>query len=503
MKKPEVFIALIAPIGTNLGLVQDELCSALKSVAYTPHVIRLTSFLTEHAEWFDLNHETQFDRYDKYIKAGNNFCSDSHRRDALALTAIAQIYRDFPNRPEEIENSTAFIFRQIKRVEEVKTLRQTYGKNIIFLGCYSPRKSRVQSLVSLLRKDQRGIDQNRLEAEALEIIGIDEHQKEVPDGQRFLDAYPHSDFIVDCTSPNTVRASLERFIRCFFGYPFVSPTRDEHGMYMAQSASLRSTDLSRQVGAAIFGAQKQIISLGCNEVPASGGGTYWLDHDNDGRDFQLGYDSNAKIRSDMVRDILVRLKGAEWLSASHSDKSTDALVEEALQDSDEVQGPLTQAMVSDIIEYGRIVHAEMNALTDAARFGRSTIDGVLYCTTMPCHLCTKLIISSGIIEVQFLQPYYKSLVKELYEDSVSIDEESSGKVRFKPFRGVTPNGFRMVFEKGKRKDKNDEATKWQPSSALPIFTTDLPTYLTVETKHNTDLEQIINRISVNHTPPSE
>lgn len=498
--KPEVFIALIAPIGTNLNLVQDELCSSLRTVEYKPHIIRLTDFITEHAQWFDLDFESQFQRYEKYIAAGNNFCRDAQRRDALVLTGIAQIYRDYPDRPNRTQDKTAFVFRQIKRIEEAKTLRQIYGRNVVFLGCYSPRRSRIQSLVGLLRKDQRGTDNNKLEADALEIIGIDEHQKEVSDGQRFLDVYPQSDFIVDCTSPNTIRSSLDRFIKCFFGHPFVSPTRDEHGMYLAQSASLRSSDLSRQVGAAVFGSQREIISLGCNEVPASGGGTYWLDHETDSRDFQLGFDSNSRIRSDMVRDLLVRLREAGWLNVQHAERTSDQLVEEALLETSSEQGPLAKAMISDIIEYGRMAHAEMNALTDAARFGRETKDGTLFCTTMPCHLCTKLIIASGIKEVQFLQPYYKSLVKELYEDSVSIDDEVPGKVNFKPFRGVTPNGFRMVFEKGRRKTANDNAQKWQPSDAQPIFTSDLPTYLNVETKMNSELEKVIGSISTLHNP---
>lgn len=498
--KPEIFIALIAPIGSNLDLVQEELCNSLKSASYTPHVVKLTDFIKEHPEWYDLKHENEFQRYEKYIEAGNRFCSDAGRRDALILSGIAQIYRDHKKRPDELAHSTAFIFRQVKRVEEIKTLKQVYGRNIIFLGCYSPRRARVQSLVSLLRKNQRGTDNSKLEAEALEIIGIDEHQKEVSDGQRFLDVYPQADFILDCTSPNSIRSSLDRFIKCFFGYPFVSPTRDEHGMYMAQSASLRSSDLSRQVGAAIFGQEKEIVSLGCNEVPASGGGTYWLDSQHDGRDFQIGYDSNARIRSDMVRDLLIRLKEARWLDASHAKMSADELSASALLDEKESQGPLARAMISDIIEYGRIVHAEMNALSDAARFGRSTRGGTLFCTVMPCHLCTKLIIAAGISEVQYLQPYYKSLVKELYEDSVSIDEELSGKVNFKPFRGVTPNGFRLVFEKGKRKDGKDNAIRWNPAEARPIFTADMPSYLSVETKLNSELEQILKEVGSKHNP---
>ncbi|HYW16407.1 MAG TPA: deaminase [Allosphingosinicella sp.] len=491
--RPEAFFGLIAPIGVDLGLVQTELSSALERVSFNPKIIKLTDFLREHSEWFDLGHTSEFQRYEKFIEAGNRFCQVSGRRDALAVTGIAQIYRDQSDRPNSLSGGTAYIFRQLKRVEEVKTLREVYGSNIVFLGCYSPKRVRVRSLVSLLLKSARGSDRNTLEAQALQIIGVDENQKDVSDGQRFLDAYPHSDFIIDCTDPTSIRSSIQRLIECFFGYPFVSPTRDEHGMYLAQSASLRSTDLSRQVGAAIFGENREIVSLGCNEVPSFGGGTYWVGDRPDGRDFQLGYDSNARIRADMIRDLLDRLR-ANWLNEVQGQKTPDQLSREALWDDGVDQGPLARAMIADVIEYGRMVHAEMNAITDAARFGRATRNGTLYCTTLPCHMCTKLIVASGITEVKYLQPYYKSLVSELYEDSVAIDETLPLHVKFNPFIGVTPNGFRMVFEKGRRKDEDDQAVRWSASEAMPLFTTGYPSYLNTEANVLRSLEEMDSRM---------
>lgn len=175
--RPEVFVALIAPIGINLEQVQDELCAAFQRVNYNPNIIKLTKFLEEHPEWFDLKYDSDFDRYKKYIAAGNKFCNLASRRDAMILGGLAQLYRDYIDRPESVAFGTAHIFRQIKRTEEIDTLRQIYGRNIIFLGCYAPRKIRVKNLVSLLLKNQRGVDINKLEAEALEIIGIDEMKK--------------------------------------------------------------------------------------------------------------------------------------------------------------------------------------------------------------------------------------------------------------------------------------------------------------------------------------
>mgnify|MGYP006285067709 CR=1 FL=1 len=50
-------------------------------------------------------------------------------------------------------------------------------------------------------------------------------------------------------------------------------------------------------------------------------------------------------------------------------------------------------------ELCRGLHAEMNVLIQAARFGINIDGGTLYCTNHPCVLCAKMIINSGIREV--------------------------------------------------------------------------------------------------------
>lgn len=72
-------------------------------------------------------------------------------------------------------------------------------------------------------------------------------------------------------------------------------------------AALRSADLSRQVGAAICAAEGEIVSVGCNEVPKTFGGQYWPEDNPDGKDFQLGYDSNTKQRDAALKEAFDRL----------------------------------------------------------------------------------------------------------------------------------------------------------------------------------------------------
>ena len=87
---------------------------------------------------------------------------------------------------------------------------------------------------------------------------------------------------------------MRRFCELIFGSNEISPTKLEYGMYAAKGAALRSMDLSRQVGAAIFTSRGEKLSLGSNEVPKAGGGTYWPDDDVDDRDFKRGGDGNEE-----------------------------------------------------------------------------------------------------------------------------------------------------------------------------------------------------------------
>jgi deoxycytidylate deaminase len=123
------------------------------------------------------------------------------------------------------------------------------------------------------------------------------NQKKKKSGQRLEEAYPCADLFINIDDPDGSIKLITRFLDAFFGSNSVSPTHDEYGMHAAKNASLRSVDLSRQVGAAIFNPAGEIITAGCNEVPKALGGTYWTGDEGDARDFQKGNDTNERIRS--------------------------------------------------------------------------------------------------------------------------------------------------------------------------------------------------------------
>lgn len=500
-KKRELFIGLIAPIGVNLDSVESAFKQSLNRVDYRTNSVRLTSIFSDISGAYDVSYSDEFERYDKLIKAGDDLCRDAGRNDILALYGIERL-KLFEGRSQddEIPCKVAHVFRQIKRTEEIETLKKVFGRNIIFVACYSSKENRKQSLVQKLLKTNRGKNRTELEALALKIMSIDENEKDVKSGQRVIECYPHADFVVDCSDNLKMNVSIDRFVDIYFGHPFISPSKDEYCSYFANAASYRSLDLSRQVGAAIFSDDCEVISLGCNEVPKAGGGTYWSGEDGDHRDYAVGHDSNQQVKQDMARDALVRLQKG-WLQDKYKSLSAERLSVLALDAKD---APLKGAMLADVIEYGRMVHAEMNAITDAARSRKSTQGATLYCTTMPCHLCTKLVIASGIKRVVYVQPYPKSLVDELYWDSVAIDQDTSErKVSFETLKGVTPNGFRMAFRKvTKRKNVDGSALSWSPLDASPVFLSHYAYYRPLEIAASSELATAMQKVAKARPLPS-
>ena len=63
------------------------------------------------------------------------------------------------------------------------------------------------------------------------------------------------------------------------------------------------------------------------------------------------------------------------------------------------------------------VHAEQNAIIQAAKLGISIDGATLYCTHQPCVLCAKMIINADIKEVVYQNPYPDELAMSMLEES--------------------------------------------------------------------------------------
>ncbi len=64
------------------------------------------------------------------------------------------------------------------------------------------------------------------------------------------------------------------------------------------------------------------------------------------------------------------------------------------------------------------IHAEQNAIIQAAKIGVSIQGATLYCTNQPCSICAKMIVNAGIVRVVFRYDYPDEFAREIFETAM-------------------------------------------------------------------------------------
>jgi deoxycytidylate deaminase len=475
IKFPEMVFGFVAPIGADLTTTVAAFRSYFERRSYRVVEIKVTDIFNVLQKYIvpevSLEKSPLHRRYETYIAYGNQLRAKFD--DAiLAATSIRRVMAKrlkISRAPEERFSRNVFLIHQFKRKEEIDLLRNVYGRLFFQVSIYSRRGARVDYLSRKFASSNHTTGHLRYRHSAEELIQVDEDEVGKLHGQRVARIFHDADFIASLDASESIEDQVNRFCELIFGSNSISPTRTEYGLFLAKAAALRTLDLSRQVGAAVFTSSGDIIALGSNEVPRAGGGNYWPDDEFDDRDFKRKHDSNFQRK----REILAQL-----MEVIGSDRSVDdALADPKIKDS----------QFMDALEYGRVVHAEMSALADAARQGISVMGGTLFCTTFPCHLCAKQIIAAGLAKVVFLEPYPKSLATDLHSDAICVEGGDRGHyqsyscVEFEHFCGVTPRRYREIFERGKRKkDKDGSFIEYMNGEPSPIVDIKYPFYHELE-----------------------
>lgn len=492
LSHPEIVIGLAGPIGIDIEAMSDEVGRALKQVGYEHRTVRVTDLMTRFAAPdVELEGDDYFSNMNYKMDYANRLCELANAPDALVrliALGIREHRSDILKTTQsdaQVVSDTAFVIRQLKRPEEVQSLRRIYDKRFVLISGYGSEEHRLQRVIEKGRESLPiSTDHPEITKKALSLLMRDQNEGSAQHVQHLRDTFHLADVFVDGINRDQMRTGLERFFQAFFGRVDIGPTKSEYGMYAAKAASLRSTDLSRQVGSAIFTEDGELVSQGCNEVPRAFGGTYWSGEEPDFRDVRLGYDPNESVKKEVIRDLMERLSNANVLSLKDSMVLSEKFVEELLgrgPASGEHHGCLSGSLVSSLTEYGRVVHAEMVSICDAARLGKKVKNCIIFVTTFPCHNCTKHLIASGISRVIFLEPYPKSRAKQLHSNEIEIEKVSSNKVSFLPFLGISPYRYRDIFEKGSRKS-GGLARTWYAADdePQPLIPSLLPKYVELE-----------------------
>jgi len=154
------------------------------------------------------------------------------------------------------------------------------------------------------------------------------------------------------------------------------PTYDEYFMEMAHVVSKRSTCLRRKVGALLV-KNKHILSTGYNGAPKG------LKHCSEVGCLRENMDIPSGERHELCRGL----------------------------------------------------HAEQNAIIQAAVFGVSIKDSILYCTNTPCVVCVKMLINAGVKEIIYSGDYPDDLAKKMLGES---------SIKIKNFNNKNLSGFEKM-----------------------------------------------------------
>lgn len=500
----ELVLGLVGALGSDLRGVAQSIRTTLNDVfSYSSETLSVSSALTRFGWPYSLNPSREDERIKANMDAGRDLNRNWFRtwahHDALARLSLLQIAEERGRRNTEQGQTEkdrpldrfAFILRSFKRPDEIDLLRAVYGERFILFGVYSPRQRRRDALVESISKGYASRDEATWhDDEELKIdylIARDEREGGEA-GQNVRDTFHRADFFIDDHKDHR-DAQVQRSLRVLFGDYFLTPTRDEACMAHAATAARRSAEPGRQVGAAISNREGDLLAVGCNEVPKAFGGQYWADDPIDAREYRRAEsdgdrrDTNNVEQEAIAEDLLARLRrriaprikaardGLEEMPAGGGASEAAAVVRaelESLADLDERQTILSSRL-GDITEYGRAVHAEMAAVTTAARLGVPLQDATLYSTTFPCHNCARHVITTGIRRLVYIAPYAKSQAHQLHKDALEVapDHAPPDKVVFVPFVGVAPRRYSYLFFGHDRKQSDGTIKVFDPASAVP------------------------------------
>jgi deoxycytidylate deaminase len=488
----ELILGFVGATGTDLDSVIRLFEERLPVFQYNTDRVRVSQDVIPDLSGIGVSESSFFKRIMSLMDAGNAAREKSKDNSILALGIAARIAgkRQVDNTQKLLPaGRRAMLVHSLKHPDEVSRLRQIYPSGFYLIGVHADEERRQERLVEV----------HQMSKEEADLVMKRDEDERMKHGQKTTDTFHLSDFFVRLDgNADRLKSSVRRIVDLLFGSPYVTPSFDEFAMFMAFSAALRSADLSRQVGA-VIARENEIISTGANDCARPGGGLYWPVYDSSqeqlvdeerGRDYKRGYDSNRRAQVELARRVVTEIQRCEGAKGVDSKLLEDAIL---------------RGGIEDLTEYGRVVHAEMEALLACARNHVSCRGATVYCTTFPCHNCAKHIIAAGIRRVVFIEPYAKSRAPEFHDDSATFGlpdkRRDDQRVNFEPFVGVGPRRFFDLFSMSngagrplRRKAPDGNVVSWNPEIASLRIQMNPVSYLDREIEAGARIESYKRRL---------
>ncbi len=484
----ELFLAVVGPVGAGGSRTISSFRRVCEASGYKCETIKASELIRQWGASETPPKIAPLERTLDNVELLQDMGDDMRSNDPT--TVARHVMREIARRRASSQNQAyipgevvkpddqkrVYLIDSIRHPAEVNLLRRTYGNSFALVAVVCEEKERTKRIL-----DKYFTTPEKKKPEV--VAHVEKFVKRDADditkrhGQHVTEAFYEADFFVDNTENDVDDISklldekCGRLVDIISHAQVVRPTIEETAMHHAHSARVRSACMSRQVGAALLDSDGTVVATGANEVPAAGGGVYG---ENTGSNGHV-HDDRCVFRQDRFCS-----------SNREQNRIIDELIEqiEALrkvEDKQALAAQLRNTSLGGLLEFSRAVHAEMDALLSAGREGVSTVGTRLFVTTFPCHYCARHIVSAGVYEVQYIEPYPKSLALSLHKDAIEVDETkwipprrhslqeirakakstidfvdatNPGKVLFRPFVGVAPRLYLRAFEKTWRlKDK--------------------------------------------------
>ena len=198
-------------------------------------------------------------KYQQELNDENPFNSISA---SLTIDKIKSSRKNNKNFCKENKRSgTVYLVTNLNDSKDSNCLKSLYKEGFFQFGLTSSPESRRKNLNRVLDSLKYSINpENGFANKIAESLEKNEISK----------VFVQSDFFVN--TEENLKSTIERFIDLILGAPNISPTAEEHSMFMAFMSSVNSADLSRQVGAVITSKEDDIIATGSNDVQKVGAG---------------------------------------------------------------------------------------------------------------------------------------------------------------------------------------------------------------------------------------
>ncbi|MHC1752998.1 deaminase [Humidesulfovibrio sp.] len=335
-----------------------------------------------------------------------------------------------------------FVIDSFRNPAEVRYFRRRYG-SFYLCSLFAPKEYRRNKMGDRFdeRADNRDAGKYKLTHEL--------HKQDVPSCTLLADYAINTDKGIKHYQFEIVR------LLTLIDFPgLVPPRTDEVFMNFAYAISLRSTCLSRQVGAVITNTEGFVIASGWNDVGSGqlGCSLVCIDDYKKFADDEhsisnwaplIDHYNSAKLFKDYSDDDYFCFKDLE--SKSYLLKKFDKTLQKSMFSDKFKKGDELKALKDELsvkrLEYARSLHAEENAILQAARFGGNGIaNGTIYTTTFPCELCSKKIYQAQLGRIVYTEPYPDSLSETVFlKDGVR-------QISIEQFEGVKSASFHRLFK---------------------------------------------------------